>query len=126
MAFDSDKFATYLREHARAHSQAHCARFVRRALEAAGASTSGYSVNAKSYGPLLLRNGFRTVKVDNPDKFTPQKGDIVVMDSTKQGGQAGHIAGYDGKNWISDFIQRDFWPGAAYAKEKPEYVVYRY
>jgi hypothetical protein len=41
------------------------------------------------------------------------------------GNPAGHIAGYDGKNWISDFVQHGFWPGLAYVKEKPSYVVYR-
>lgn len=55
----------------------------------------------------------------------PMKGDIVVMEPTEHGNQAGHIAGYDGKNWISDFVQRGFWPGNSYAKEKRGYVVYR-
>jgi hypothetical protein len=39
---------------------------------------------------------------------------------------AGHVAGYDGKHWVSDFVQRDFWAGKAYRKEKPHYAVYRY
>ena len=55
----------------------------------------------------------------------PMKGDIVVMEPTEHGNQAGHIAGYDGKNWISDFVQRGFWQGNSYAKEKRGYVVYR-
>jgi hypothetical protein len=47
------------------------------------------------------------------------------MEPTKYGNPAGHIAGYDGKSWVSDFVQADFWPGQAYRKEKPSYVVYR-
>jgi hypothetical protein len=39
---------------------------------------------------------------------------------------AGHVAGFDGKHWISDFIQRDFWAGQEYRKQRPAYVVYRY
>ncbi len=41
MPFDTDKFAAYLRTHAGKHSQSHCAKFVRRALEAGGADTKG-------------------------------------------------------------------------------------
>jgi hypothetical protein len=37
----------------------------------------------------------------------------------------GHIAGYDGSNRVSDFVQHDFWPGPIYEREKPNYVVYR-
>lgn len=40
--------------------------------------------------------------------------------------KAGHIAGYDGKDWISDFVQNGFWPGKAYRTERPDYVIYRY
>ena len=125
MPFDTAKFATHLRKHAKAHSQASCAKFVRRALEAGGADTKGHPMPAKLYGPTLERNGFHAITVDDPDKFAFIQGDIVVMEPTKHGNAAGHIAGYDGKVWISDFLQRGFWPGPVYAKEKPSYVVYR-
>jgi len=125
MAFDTDKFATYLRKHAGKHSQSHCAKFVRLALEAGGANTKGHPTPARLYGPTLVSNGFHEISVDNPDKFAFQQGDIVVIQPTKHGNPAGHIAGYDGKDWISDFVQHGFWPGTAYAKEKPSYVVYR-
>jgi hypothetical protein len=125
MPFNADKFATYLRTHAGKHSQSHCAKSVRRALEAGGADTKGHPTPARLYGPTLLSNGFHVISVDNPEKFAFQQGDIVVIQPTRHGNPAGHIAGYDGKNWISDFVQHDFWPGSAYAKEKPSYVVYR-
>jgi hypothetical protein len=98
---------------------------VRQALEAAGADTTGHPVNAKDWGPLLLRIGFRTIKVENPDIFQFIKGDIMIMDPYKGGSPAGHIAGFDGKIWISDFLQRDFWAGPRYRQERPRYVVYR-
>lgn len=98
---------------------------MRLALEAGGANTKGHPPPAKEYGPTLMRNGFHAIIVDDPAKFHFLKGDIVVMEPTKHGDQAGHIAGYDGKNWVSDFVQRGFWPGPAYEKEKPSYVVYR-
>ncbi|MGZ5199707.1 MAG: CHAP domain-containing protein [Telluria sp.] len=125
MPFDKDKFATYLTAHAGKHSQSHCAKFVRLALEAGGADTKGHPIPAKDYGLTLTRNGFRAITVADPAKFIFIKGDVVVMEPTKKGNQAGHIAGFDGKNWISDFVQAGFWPGLAYKKEKPSYVVYR-
>jgi hypothetical protein len=47
MPFDKAKFATHLRKHAGKHSQASCAKFVRRALEAGGAETKGHPTPAK-------------------------------------------------------------------------------
>lgn len=125
MPFDANKFATHLRTHAGKHSQSSCAKFVRRALEAGGADTKGHPTPAKLYGPTLLSNGFHAITVEDPDRFLFQQGDIVVIQPTQHGNAAGHIAGYDGKKWVSDFIQSGFWPGPAYAKEKPSYVVYR-
>lgn len=125
MPFDKDSFAKYLRKHAGKHSRSSCAKFIRRALEAGGADTGGHPVSAKLYGPTLMRNGFHAISVDDPQKFAFVQGDIVVIEPTSHGNSAGHIAGYDGSKWISDFVQRDFWPGPAHAKEKPSYVVYR-
>lgn len=125
MPFDTNKFATHLSANAGKHSQASCAKFVRRALEAGGADTKGHPVSAKLYGPILTRNGFHAITVDSTDSFAFQKGDIVVMEPVTHGNQAGHIAGFDGANWVSDFSQRGFWPGAAYEQERPSYVVYR-
>jgi hypothetical protein len=40
--------------------------------------------------------------------------------------KSGHIQGFDGKNWISDFVQKNgFWPDQEYRKETPAYVIYR-
>lgn len=126
MPFDVDRFAGHLRDSAGTNSQSHCAKFVRRALEAGGANTIGHPTRAKDYGPILLQNGFHAITVDgDPANFPFMKGDIVVLEATANGNSAGHIAGYDGKSWISDFVQRGFWPGPAYEKEKPNYVVYR-
>jgi hypothetical protein len=125
MPFDADKFANYLTTNAGRHSQSHCARSLRLALEAGGANTIGHPIPAKEYGATLSRNGFHPITVDDPATFVFEKADIVVMESTQHGNPAGHIAGYDGRNWVSDFVQRSFWPGPAYENEKPSYVVYR-
>jgi hypothetical protein len=127
MPFDSERFASHLRAHAKRHGErlGDCAKWVRQALEAAGADTTGHPYPAKLYGPILARNGFHEITVSSPETYPFLKGDIVVIQPTRHGNPAGHIAGYDGSKWISDFEQRDFWPGDAYRREKPSYVVYR-
>jgi hypothetical protein len=50
---------------------------------------------------------------------------VVILQPYEGGSRAGHIAGYDGRKWISDFVQRDFWSGPGYRKQRPPYVVYR-
>lgn len=44
----------------------------------------------------------------------------------KSTNNAGHVAGYDGRNWISDFIQNDYWAGPRYRTERPKNAVFRY
>jgi hypothetical protein len=56
--------------------------------------------------------------------YVPQLGDIAVIQRTSNGPH-GHIEGYDGANWISDFVQREFWPGPKYRAEKPRFEIYR-
>ena len=125
MGINIDKFTTHLRKNACERSQGRCARWVRQALEAGGAKTSGYPIYAKDWGPTLLRIGFQPLSIDKLDQFNFKKGDVVVLQPHKSGNPAGHIAGFDGKSWISDFVQNDIWSGPAYRKEKPSYVVYR-
>lgn len=125
MPFDNDKFVNFLRENAGKFGRGQCAKFVRRALEAGGADTSGHPAEAKRYGNVLARNGFHSITVSHPDCQIFRKGDIVVMEPTQSGNQAGHIAAFDGKGWVSDCVQKGFWPGTTYAKEKPKYAVYR-
>jgi len=127
MPIDKDKFAKHLRKFAENTSQSECAAYVRRALEAGGASTKGHARAAKDYDAVLLRNGYHSVAADSAEApYVPMKGDIVVIQPTAKGNKAGHIAGYDGKDWISDFVQNGFWPGKAYRTERPDYVIYRY
>ncbi|MDB5963466.1 MAG: putative rhs-related protein [Massilia sp.] len=125
MSFDKDKFATYLRKHSKPHSQGRCARALRQALEAGGASTKGHPVDAREYGPTLERNGFYVVAFTNLDGYVPIKGDIVVFAAHPGGNSSGHIQAYDGRRWISDFTQRRFWPASGYEREEAVYVVYR-
>ncbi len=120
---DMDKFADTLNENALPKSKEECAAYVRRALEKAGADTRGRPGQAKNWGPTLERNGF--VILDK-NGYTPQKGDIVVIQPYKPyPDDHGHIAAYDGKQWISDYKQRDFWGGDGYRTKRPPYEFYR-
>jgi hypothetical protein len=126
-AFDIDKFTEHLRNNADTKGFGHgrCADFVRQALAAGGYEPASWPVHAKDWGPSLLRAGFSTVKVEELATFEPMKGDVAVIQSTTLR-KSGHIQGFDGKNWVSDFVQKNgFWPGQEYRKEKPTYVIYR-
>ena len=125
--FDKQTFAKTLRANGIVpppfgHGQ--CAKLVRQALEAAGADTTGHPVNAKDWGPTLLHIGFAAVIAVS---YTAELGDVVVIQPPKADAvQAGHIAGFDGQNWISDFVQREMWPGPAYREEQPPHQFYRF
>ncbi|UII28980.1 glycoside hydrolase family 104 protein [Fulvivirga maritima] len=98
----------------------YCAKYVRLALEAGGMSTAGRPLSAKDYGPFLLKKGFVEVPIGD-DKI----GDIVVMESFKNNPD-GHIQMYNGENWVSDFVQRTFYPGESYRNAQPKYKIYRW
>ncbi|CAA0232380.1 glycoside hydrolase family 104 protein [Tenacibaculum maritimum] len=104
----------------------YCAKYVRWALENGGMKTWGATEieqrpnYACNYGPFLLHKGF--IEVSNGDY---KKGDIVVIESFS-GHKAVHIQMYNGKNWVSDFIQNYFYPGRDYRKAEPNYKTYRW
>lgn len=123
MPFDKVKFGEHLRAHdLGGFGQGLCATHVRQAMEAAGLSTIGRPRDAKDYGPFLERLGFRKLTVDR--SYVPMPGDIAVMPGNARS-SAGHVEGWDGRNWISDFVQREIFPGPAY-RTKGVYDVYRY
>jgi hypothetical protein len=126
-AFDVDKFVEHLDQNADkvGFGQGRCAKFVRQALAAGGYSPETWPVHAREWGPWLIRAGFRTVAVDQLATFRPLKGDVAVIQATTNR-TSGHIQGFNGKDWVSDFVQTNgFWPGNEYRKEIPAYVVYR-
>lgn len=128
MPVDLKKFTKHLYDAADKKTFGHrrCGEYVRKALQAGGASFHGsYPHTGKEFGPTLEMLGFHQITVDDPAHFNFLAGDVMVMEPHK-GSTEGHVAGYDGKRWISDFVQTDFWAGPAYRREKPHYAVYRY
>lgn len=120
--FDKQKFAAALRKDALPpFGKGRCAHYVNMAINAAGVTVVGV-LNAKDWGPPLQRAGFSAVPAAG---WQPKIGDIAVIQGTTVS-TAGHMEGFDGKNWISDFVQAAFWPGPSYRTEAPSYVVYRW
>jgi hypothetical protein len=121
--FNIDDAVKHLDSNAYPKSQGACARYVREAIEAGGVTISfPRPLYAKDYGPKLTELGFS--KLDAKD-YVPKKGDVVVV-QPPAGQSAGHIQMYNGKTWVSDFVQgEDIYPGPAFRKEKVAYEIYR-
>ena len=105
-----------------------CAAYVRQALEAGGLNTAGHPVPAWQYSTFLPKLGFSPVNNTNY-----MKGDIAVMKGypgatadPKTGIPYGHIQMFNGNQWISDFKQRDFWPGGGYRTNQPALQIFRW
>lgn len=136
MSWNVDAATRHADDEAEDHATGRCARYVREALEAGGLDLSHHPVSAKDYGPTLELNGFGkvrrydgatgTVTPAGATDETSYKGDVIVIQPYEGGDPNGHIAIYDGQQWVSDFKQRDMWAGPGYRKDKPSYAVYRF
>lgn len=113
---------THLNGAAGDHSSGRCARYVREAIQAGGVTIQPHPRDAKDYGPYLVSSRFAQVAAEG---YTPQAGDVVVIQPYTGGSPAGHIAMYNGTQWVSDFTQRDMWSGPGYRTHQPAYVIYR-
>ena len=102
--FNLDKFTNKLKGITRQTSTSKCARSIRVALQSAGAQIQSHPVAASDWGNTLLSLGYREIK---PSFDNPKEGDIYIIHRTQQH-KYGHIAGYSGQNWVSDFKQRSY------------------
>ena len=112
--FNTDKVKTYITQHAASRSRGLCALYVRKALEAGGCCMWGYPNAAKKYREFLPYLDFTEIDKEN---YHPEIGDIVVFNST-EGHPYGHIAIWNGQQWVSDFRQRSLYVANAYRKSK--------
>lgn len=94
--------ADYATSHAHPKSTHYCARYVANSLQAAGYKfeRQGMAYQYVTNG-ILPKMGFSQVDMAQP----PRKGDISVI-GPRRPGHAGHISIFNGKNWVSDFVQR--------------------
>ncbi|EPT3117053.1 hypothetical protein [Klebsiella michiganensis] len=130
---------SYINSHVEPRSIGKCAAYVRRAVEAGGVKIKipppriGNSASACDYGSSFEAVGFKPVyfytgsgPTDTAVIPGQQAGDVVVIQPI-DGHPHGHIALFNGTNWVSDFIQlRGFYPGQQYRNVKPAYILYRY
>ena len=115
---DLSKFTQKLASITRTTSTAKCAKSIRVALQSAGANIQNHPVAAADWGDTLKKIGYRQI---NPSFNNPKKGDIYIIDRTGSH-TYGHIAGYSGSNWVSDFKQSDY---AVYKNKNVKYSYYR-
>ena len=101
--YSNERAVDYLDRHAEARSKGQCAMYVRMAIEAGGVPTFGQPISACDYEYFLPELAFHKV---SEESYDPQRGDVVVFSAIK-GHPHGHIAMYDGKQWVSDFKQRN-------------------
>lgn len=109
--FNIDSAVNYLTAHAHRSTTGYCAKYVRQALEAGGINTKDHPNSAADYVGYMPKFGFNLLFKGYGDKlpkdYTPQKGDIVVIGRVGKH-KHGHIAMYNGEQWISDFKQKSF------------------
>lgn len=114
------KAALYATKHALKNSSGYCARYVANALQAAGykfvRQNSAFQYATRG---ILAGAGFK--QVGNNGQY--QVGDVMVYGAhgigSRGGAIHGHIQIWNGKNWVSDFIQRSVTPGSKYGKVVP-------
>lgn len=95
--------AQYATVHAKSGSTGKCALFVNNALRAQGIKIWGHGKDVA--GNLLKRGDFDQVVYDS--NYVPQIGDIMSMpSSSKSKHNYGHVAIWNGYQWVSDFRQR--------------------
>lgn len=102
--FNLDTFTDKLKSVNRQTSSSMCAKSIRIALQSAGARIQSHPVAASDWGNTLLSLGYREIK---PSFDNPKEGDIYIIHRTQKH-QYGHIAGYSGNHWVSDFKQKGY------------------
>lgn len=118
--YNINKATLFLTSNAEKRSKGLCARYIRLALEAGGCDTWGHPLTAEGYEDFLLDLDFSSI---DPKGYQARKGDIVVFDAVN-GHPYGHIAMWNGQQWISDFRQRGFYVANEYRKVK-DFKFYR-
>ncbi|MBR6283141.1 MAG: CHAP domain-containing protein [Muribaculaceae bacterium] len=114
-SYSVDKAVAYLNAHAEPRSRNMCALYVERAISAGG--QPAFIVPAWGYAYVLPHMGFDEV---GRDCYVPQKGDVVVFPHVKNH-IWGHIAMYNGHQWVSDFKQRGMIVAKEYNRSQCQY-----
>jgi predicted chitinase len=121
--YDIEKAVDHVNNNAHSKSKGKCALYIRQAINAGG--ITGIYGHAREYYDTdkLINKGFTKIGTDI-NSINLQKGDIVAFGAVK-GHPYGHIAMWNGTQWISDFKQKSFWVANQYSIEK-KYAIYRW
>ncbi len=122
--WDLDIMATVVTRNAQGRkATGKCALYVRKALQAAQLNNyfAGGLGNANEMAPKLVNMGWLAV---GQNVTNVRKGDIAIFQRTNTplGSKYGHIAIYNGSQWVSDFIQKSVQPNS---KDNLTYTLYR-
>ena len=117
--WNPEKAAEYVTKNAENKSVGLCAKYVRKAIMAGGIPLY-QGGDAWSYKYLLPLLGFKEIEDVNDKKV----GDIVVFQPIVKR-YFGHIAMWNGKQWVSDFKQRGIIVHSDYRKDSCEYTIFR-
>ena len=115
-SYNPEKTAVYVTNNALSKSHTCCAWFVMRAMQAGGCPIGIYP--AYYYSKVLPKYGFKVIDTKNY-----KKGDIIVFPAIKNH-IFGHIAIWNGEQWVSDFKQKSMFPASGYRFTK--YKIFRY
>lgn len=117
--YNNEKAVQYIINHKHNTSRCMCAWYTMKAIRNGGCYYC-YIYPAYAYNKILLQLGFTEISTKN---YVPKVGDISVLPSNSKS-CFGHIAIYDGKYWVSDFEQKDIFPGKVY-KLSGKYQIFR-
>ncbi|SHK07420.1 glycoside hydrolase family 19 protein [Chryseobacterium polytrichastri] len=122
-SYDIEKAVAHLNKNALPKSNSQCALYVRQAINAGG--IYNLSGHAREYynTDKLVKSGFTKIGT-NIESINLEKGDIAAFSGVK-GHSYGHIAMWNGSQWVSDFKQKSFWVANQYSVEK-KYAIYRW
>ena len=118
--YSNDRTVDYVTNHAEQHSRRMCAGYVVLAMLYGGCPVDPIVLPAYAYNKILPQMGFDEVSVKG---YRPMKGDISVLPRNSKH-PFGHIAVYNGKQWVSDFKQNQMLPSTAY-RANGKYQIFR-
>lgn len=118
-AWNPEQAAEYATENAEKKSVGMCALYVRKAINAGGIPLWSCG-SAWRYNKVLTMLNFGEVAVNEERKV----GDIVVFQPIG-GRKHGHIAIWNGRQWVSDFKQRNFIVHSDYTTEGAQWAIFR-
>ncbi len=116
--YDNEKTADYATTHAEGASRCMCAWYVIKSMWRGGCPIG--LVPAYAYGKTLPQMGFEEIPIKD---YKPKVGDISVLPKNEKS-HFGHIAIYNGRQWISDFTQNSIYPSEAF-RNNGHYRIYR-